>query len=227
MSDYSYYPAENEETRFPAPNYRPGEVRHFFVGATFTFQPGAEEYLEEIKAPSNYKDPAVINNYVQKGMAKQQEKAAHWPISGTISEAALLDKDDKLVLFIPPAHKAPKSNPSDMAFSFGSQLMGLTADAGKPTIIWGLKVLDMMRILAFESLRSPARRQSKEVFYLTTWLDNAWFQDPVHRLLKSPARSNIGLKGLMKYASITGDLETPIGTARVARDICAAYTLST
>jgi len=57
-----------------------------YVGYTLTTRPDWEQYVGEIKAPGNYKDPVKIEAYKEEAKKKRAAEAAERVLTGQLDE---------------------------------------------------------------------------------------------------------------------------------------------
>jgi hypothetical protein len=87
-------------------------MRKLYVGFTSSARADAEEFLPEVKAPSNYKDPAKIAAYIQDARERSYIEASARPLTSSLASYHLLSADGTS----DPAPVAPTGNIHVLAF---------------------------------------------------------------------------------------------------------------
>ena len=73
-------------------------LSNVFIGARLGACTGAGEVLGPITAPSNWKDPVKIQNYVEEQTIKRIENAGENALAAAVEEIVVLDEDGKHLL---------------------------------------------------------------------------------------------------------------------------------
>ena len=147
--------------------------RSAFVGFTTTPIPNYELFMPAVKAPSNYKDPVKIKEYVSAALEKQVIDAAVLPLTSAIDKFAVLrtkGADGKV-------EKVQVDWPSKVPlYEFLEQYDN----------IWSLDASMLFRLLRFDYIACKGKLPgltSKFVSCPGEPVANRWIYDPIEMLV--------------------------------------------
>jgi hypothetical protein len=115
------------------------------------------------KAPSNYKDPKAIADYVAKEMEKQKERSEHLPGVAMLTRVLIVDGDNKVVLNLENKRNAW----SEVARPFFRWLcdFSTTAGGGNNSLI-GKYIRTLLRITAYELMSVAVSNKKMPLLWL-------------------------------------------------------------
>jgi hypothetical protein len=180
-------------------------MNNIFVGFQTEVTGDAFEYVSEIKAPKNYKDPVKIEEYIEKERINRGPRLALCPFTARIFELVVIGDHGQDLW---DGASRPNAGISGAFFDF------LQRFDEKPTII-GFNIGPLMHIAAMET------RTGDNPIPFTKWLSAAFHHDPwIFGDPLSFPEFPVDLPGFMRYLSKrTGrpyELRTARGTAHAA-----------
>ena len=185
-----------------------------FFGFLSIKHPDGLSYFSPPQAPSHYKRPEVIREYIDKARADQEVVAAHTVCAGMLRDACLLDIGGGQ-RFVNSSHHPGETSVKLLHFllsHFGEDAFG---ENSPYHYFVGFGVKEFLRIAAVEYFRyGPPSSLPKNL-----WSRTSCLIDPYETIVPGTDRNNVGVVGLCKYLGIDTnerDLSSVSGLANAA-----------
>lgn len=202
----------------------------FFVGFQCAARHDAVSFMAEPEAPSNYKRPEAIAEYVQKARETFMERAPTRAVTGSLTSIHLEDVNGKVLL------SERSSRPGEISCVLVRFLQEREFDDYPYAVgtsftprrrLWGFDIDQMLRIAGLEAIRYGPEFGVPFMPALRMWHNNSGAHDPYDILMGAAERRIVSLEGLCRYLDVAepvlladGSGPTSSELTRVARDLC-------
>jgi len=190
----------------------------YYIGYTSVAAPEFQSYVSAPKAPKNYKDPKVIEEYLEKAYSEIRSTASSKPITSLVTDIHMISSMGETFDF----------SGGNAAHDFVKYIGNLDYSRIR---VYGFNAKNFMRSVSAQVIKECPKADIARIDFVYYWLfcDHTVkniFMDPTRVFLSSAdEQSRISLSGIFKYFGLdlsTVDLSNTKKQSEAVRDFCAA-----
>lgn len=167
--------------------------------------------MTEPTPPTNYKDPVKKKNYVDEKRDELAKMACYYPVTGTVTQAVLLNQDGASVFSA--SDNAPQGKVSYDTFHF----LAHHFENHMPSPVWramddpgfylyGLRIKDRLRLMALDAANYVARTPDAAPVPSGLWYNKpfepTYWCDPYDALVPSERRGDVPYDALLDFLNL-------------------------